>query len=115
LPRREITTTAQALTIHDFTVKKKVDKASPTLMLHCANGKHIPNGYMYARKHGTESAVDFLFFKFIDVVITSVQEGGDTTGLHDEVSFAFSSISVEHKGPSGTTSFACDLKANKII
>src|SRR5262245_10475584 len=30
--------------VHDISFTKFVDKSSPTLMLFCAGGKHIPNG-----------------------------------------------------------------------
>ena len=41
--------------VHDITITKVVDKSSPSLMLACANGKHIAKGSITVRRAG-ESA-----------------------------------------------------------
>src|ERR1700693_4254871 len=43
---------AGKVSFHDFNFTTKFSKASPKLMLFCANGKHIPSAVMTARKAG---------------------------------------------------------------
>src|SRR5215467_9287803 len=38
--------------VHDISVTKFVDKSTAALFLHCASGKHIPNGLITVRKAG---------------------------------------------------------------
>ena len=111
---------AGKVSMQDFHFTAKVSKASPVLMLNCANGKRIKDATMTARTAGNKP-FEFLFYKFTDVVITSVQEGGNGERPVDQVSFAFSKITVEFKeqsptgGVAGTTTFSWDLKANKAV
>jgi type VI protein secretion system component Hcp len=55
------------------------------------------------------------------LTVTSVQESSDGTLPVDQVSFAFSKISVEYKGQTatgavgGTETFSWDLTANKKL
>jgi type VI protein secretion system component Hcp len=66
-------------------------------------------------------AFEFLFYKFNNTIMTSVQEAGDGGLPVDDVSFAFSKISVEYKVQSptgaagGSETFAWDLSANKKV
>src|SRR5207244_6023969 len=45
--------------IADINIQKLVDKASPTLMLACAHGKHIAKGELSVRKAG-ERPLEYL-------------------------------------------------------
>ena len=89
-------------------------------MLACAEGRRIANAVMTARKSGAQ-AFEFLFYKFNNVLITSVQEGGDGLVPVDQVSFAFSKITVEYKeqkaagGIGAVETFSWDLSANKKL
>jgi type VI secretion system secreted protein Hcp len=111
---------AGKVSMQDFHFAARISKASPVLMLRCADGKHIPNALFTARKPG-EAPFEFLLYKFNDVIITSVQEGGDGELPLDQVSFAFSKITVQYKEqlpdgrPGQTTTFSWDLKANKAL
>jgi len=120
---------AGKVSMQDFHFTARVSVATPKLMLFCANGQHIKTGVMTVRKAGEQSPgaetggqFEFLFYKFQNVIITSVQEAGDTSDRPlDAVSFAFQKINVEYKeqtaaGGIGTTvDFAWDLTANKKI
>src|SRR5215470_11993047 len=44
---------------HDFAFVKRVDSATPQLMLHCATGEHIKTGLITVRKAG-EKPTEFL-------------------------------------------------------
>ena len=91
--------------------------------LHCANGVHIKEGTISVRKAGNQDSagVEFLFYKFQTITITSVQEAGDTNDIPlDSVSFAFQKIDVMYKpqtatgGVGSAVEVAWDLSAKKI-
>lgn len=114
--------TAGRVSMQDFHFTSRVSKASPKLMLACASGQRIATGQVTLRK-GTpqeENVFEFLFYKFTNVIITSVQDAGDTSAIPlESVSFAFQKIQVEFKqqtttGAAGATvDFAWDLVANR--
>jgi len=114
---------AGKVSMQDFHFTTKLNKATPLLMLHCANGAHIPKGVVTVRKAATESkegGFEFLTYTFNGVIITSVQEAGDAADYPtDAVSFAFQKIDVMYKPqlPDGAAGipvdFAWDLTANK--
>jgi type VI secretion system secreted protein Hcp len=115
---------AGKVSMQDFHFTARVSVASPKLMLACAQGQHIKDAVMSVRKAGEqkEGNAAFLTYSFQGVVITSVQEAGDTSDIPlDSVSFAFQKIDVMYKeqtatGAVGATSeFAWDLAANKKI
>jgi type VI secretion system secreted protein Hcp len=117
---------AGRVSMQDFHFTAKVSVATPKLMLSCASGSHIKTGVFSVRKAGVEGKenvpFDFLVYKFQGVLITSVQEAGDTSDIPlDSVSFAFQKIDVMFKpiSPTGavgtSTEFAWDLAANKKI
>lgn len=109
----------------EFHFTSKVSVASPKLMLACADGRHIKEGLVTLRKAVEQKetgGVEFLFYKFDSVVITSVQDSGDTTDVPSEaVSFAFAKVNVEYKEQTATggigtvVDFAWDLTANKKV
>ncbi len=112
---------AGKVSFHDFNFTTKFSKASPLLMLTpCANGKHIPNAVMTARKNGGRGGgFEFLFVKMNTVLVSSFQTQGSDTGPEDAVSLAFAKIEVDYKeqkatGSLGaTTSFVWNLVENK--
>lgn len=114
---------AGRVSFQDLHITAKVSKASPLLMLFCAQGKHIPNAVLTARHiTGEGTGVDFLFVKMNDVLVSSVQDtftGGEQPV--DAVSFNFARVSVEYReekvnGSIGATvAFAWDLRANKKV
>ncbi len=59
----------------DISVTKWIDKASPVLMLHAANGKHITEGKVTCRKAGGKQ-MEYIIFMFKDIIVTSVSLGG---------------------------------------
>jgi type VI secretion system secreted protein Hcp len=83
----------------DLHITKKVDKASPKLLLACASGKHFPKATLYCRKAGGEQE-EFLIWHFKDVIVSSYQTGGHG---HSEVlpvdqfSLNFGQIVMEYK------------------
>jgi type VI secretion system secreted protein Hcp len=105
----------------NFTVFKMLDKSSPDLMLHCANGKHIPTvtlDLMMAAGDSHNSAKVIMK----DVTVTSVHATGSPQGQtprpQEVVSFAYSQITwsytpVDHAGKKGAeVKQGWDLKEN---
>jgi type VI secretion system secreted protein Hcp len=64
----------------DISFVKRYDKASPTLMLFCANGKHIDKVEVILRKAGGDNALDFLKIEMKRCFVTSVVPSGLTSG-----------------------------------
>jgi len=87
---------AGKVSVHDISITKFVDKASPALMLHCCSGKHIPNGLVTVRKAG-DKPLEYLKMKLQDILISGVQEaghGGDQ--LTENVTLNFAKFHVEY-------------------
>ena len=83
----------------DLTLTKYYDKTSPNLMAKLADGTHIKEATLFARKAGGSSAIEFLTIKLSDVIITSVNFGG--SGGEDRytetVSIAFAKFEVAYQ------------------
>lgn len=112
---------AGKVNVHDISITKFVDKASPALMLHCCNGKHIASGLLTVRKAG-ENPVEYLKIKLTDLLVSSVQNaghGGDL--LTENVSLNFAKFHVEYQvqdekgkgSPGGEMGW--DVKANQKV
>jgi type VI secretion system secreted protein Hcp len=67
---------AGRVSMQDLHFTMKVNKASPTLMLACATGKHFQKVTLSCRKAG-ESQQDFLKFTLSEVLVSSYQSAGD--------------------------------------
>jgi type VI secretion system secreted protein Hcp len=108
------------VSIQDFHFVMRLNSASPSLMQACATGKHIKVATMTGRKAGKDQ-LDYLTFKFHDVLVSSYQTGGSEGGdaVIDSVSLNFAKIEVEYKPQKpdgslgGSVRFGFDLKANK--
>jgi type VI secretion system secreted protein Hcp len=114
---------AGKVSMQDFHFVMRLNRASPGLMKACATGQHIKTATLSARKAG-KGQLDYLTFKFHDVLVSSIQTGGseDTDVLPtDQVSFNFAKLEVEYKPEKADGSlglavqFRYDLKANKTF
>ena len=112
---------AGKVSMQDFHFVMRLNKATPALMRACATGEHIKTATLSSRKAG-KGQLDYLTFKFQDVLVSSYQTGGSEhaeVDPVDQVSFNFAKIEVEYKEqkPDGSagpaTQFRYDLKANK--
>ena len=82
----------------DFSVVKTVDKATPALNVHCANGKHIPKVEMELCL-ATEDKHTFMKYTLKDVVISSISPGGSAEGEAkplEDLSLAYGQIEWEY-------------------
>lgn len=78
-------------------VIKRVDKASPKLMLACATGRHIPGAALsFVRKNGQQ----FLLYEFADVQLPAVQDQGAAQGEAtptEAISLTFGGVRVTYR------------------
>jgi type VI secretion system secreted protein Hcp len=112
---------AGKVSMQDFHFVMRVNKASPKLMLACANGQHIKEGILICRKAGKEQQ-EFLKVKFTDLLVSSYQTSGSAGSdivPHDSISLNFAKIEFEYKEQKadgtlgGAVKAGYDLKANK--
>lgn len=85
--------------MQDFNFVMRENKASPLLMLACAEGQHIKSAQLTCRKAGKDQQ-EFLTIKFSDLLISSFQTGGSAHGdvvPVDQISLNFSKIEYEYK------------------
>lgn len=103
----------------DLSLTKYVDKASPKLMLACANGGHLATATLIVRKAGT-TPVEYIKITMTEVMVTSVSTGGsggeDRLTENVTLNFAkvdFSYVPVDIKGGLGTAiEMNWDIAAN---
>jgi len=111
---------AGKVSVHDISVTKLVDKATPELMLACCNGQHIKEGLLTVRKAG-ETALEYLKIKLTDILVSSVQEAGHGSEmLKESLSLNFSKFQVQYqpqgadgKAQGGPQMMGWDVKANQ--
>jgi type VI secretion system secreted protein Hcp len=110
---------AGKVSVHDISVTKFLDKASPELMLACCNGKHIKEGLITVRKAG-ENPVEYLKIKLTDILISGVQDAGHGSDLLTEnVTLNFAKFHVDYqeqgkdgKAAGGPVKMGWDVKQN---
>jgi type VI secretion system secreted protein Hcp len=102
----------------NLSLTKYVDKASPQLMLRCANGAHIPKATLIVRKAGTPP-IEFLKIELTEVLVASVSTGGSggEDRLTENVVFDFAQLSLTYTPvlsalPQTGLSFGWDIPAN---
>jgi type VI secretion system secreted protein Hcp len=87
--------TAAKLSVTEFSVVKRVDSASPQLLLKCATGKHIARVRLLARR--SNPGVVFLQYELKDVLISSFKDAGTEGELPlEEVSFHFDGLQMSY-------------------
>ena len=107
--------------IKDLQVVKRMDKASPLLMLAAASGQHFKSAVLTARKPG-EPAQEYLTITLGDLTVSSYQTEAAGHPLPvDQVSFSFGRIEIAYRPqrPDGTfdapVSAGWDVTANHKI
>lgn len=83
----------------EFTVVKRIDKASPKLFLACCNGEHI-NEITVELCRATGDKQKYMVYKMSDVMVRSVRPGGSAKDANEvpleEVAFAYGKIEQEY-------------------
>lgn len=114
---------AGRVNMQDFHFVMGVNKASPKLMLACANGEHIKKAVLTCRKAGKDQQ-EFLKVTLSDVLVSSYQTGGSGGASilpTDQISLNFTKVEVEYKEQKadgtlgGATKAGYDVKANKKL
>lgn len=111
---------AGKVNMNDFSFSMRTNKASPKLMLNCANGAHIKDALLTCRKAGKEQQ-EYLIIKFSDLLVSSFQTGGSAGDVVpvDQIALNFAKIQYEYypQKPDGTLGtkvpVGWDLKLNK--
>jgi type VI secretion system secreted protein Hcp len=80
--------------VQDISLVKYVDKASPTIMLKCAQGKHFPKVELVVRKAGGDEPLEYFKLQMDDVIVTSYSTGGSggEDRLTESISFNFAKV-----------------------
>jgi type VI secretion system secreted protein Hcp len=88
---------AGKVNVQDISVTKYVDKASPSLLLYCCNGKHIDDATLIVRKAG-ENPLEYIIIKMTEVMITSVSTGGSggEDRLTENISLNFAKVEFKY-------------------
>ncbi|MEK7561012.1 MAG: type VI secretion system tube protein Hcp [Patescibacteria group bacterium] len=84
--------------VHDIAFTKRVDAASPKLMLACASGQHLKEMTITVLKTESEQPMDYLKYSFFDVFCTSLQTSagsGDPIPT-ESISFNFAAMKIEY-------------------
>jgi type VI secretion system secreted protein Hcp len=105
--------------VNDISIQKVVDKSSPSLMLACANGKHIAKGTLTVRKAG-ENPLDYLTIDLENILISNYQTSGAQAAdiPTESVTLNFVKMKLEYwtqtdKGAKGENSnFSWDVAQN---
>ena len=89
--------TAGKIHVQDFHFSAVTNKASPKLMVLCANGKHLKTAVLTARRGGGGQQ-EFLKLTFTDVTISSYNISGTESNVPtDQVSLNFSKVQIDYK------------------
>lgn len=106
----------------NFLFTHYVDKASPNLMMYCADGKVIPTVVFSATKAGGGQK-EYLTITFTNVLVTGVNDIGATNSPRslEQVSFSYTKIKMEVKKQNEDGSLGAavtgqyDVKENKRV
>jgi len=104
---------------NDISVTKYIDIASPNLMLHCANGKHITKGTITVRKAG-ENPLEYLKISLEKILVSGYTTGGSggEERLTENVSLNFAKVKIEYAqqtekgGAGGSADFTWNIPEN---
>lgn len=88
---------AGKVNVQDVSVTKYVDNSSTDLLLHCCNGKHIPEMILTVRKAG-EKPLEYVIITMKDCLISSISTGGSggEDRLTENVGINFATVEVQY-------------------
>jgi type VI secretion system secreted protein Hcp len=108
--------------VHDLTITKLLDKASPLLFQMCCSGKPIKSALLVCRKAGG-TPLEYVKITMNQAIVTSVAPGGDKGSDHitETVTFNFASMNYEYvpQKPDGSGEASVvkgwDIAGNKLV
>ncbi|MCL4180364.1 MAG: type VI secretion system tube protein Hcp [Verrucomicrobia bacterium] len=90
---------AGKVSMQDIHFTRRLDKASPLLMLACATGQHIPSAVLVCRKSGGDGKpVNYYKITLSDLIVSGVSTGGssDDDRPMETLSLNFAKIEWEY-------------------
>lgn len=111
---------AGKVSMQDFHFNMNYNKASPKLFLAAATGEHIKKATLVARKSGGDRQ-EYYKLTLENILVTSLQDNGDATGITESFSLNFEKIQMEYRPQRADGSLDAavkagyDLKANKKV
>jgi len=99
--------------MQDFHFLMRINKASPKLMLACANGEHVKSATLVCRKAGKDQQ-EYLKVTFSDLLVSSYQTSGSGAAdviPMDQISLNFSKVEFEYKEQKPDGSLGGAIKA----
>jgi type VI secretion system secreted protein Hcp len=108
--------------IHDMSLTKTVDNASPTLFKLCYQGNHIGSGKLHVRKSAGEDKLEYQLFEMEEIYITNVSMG-DAAGNEtpsESFTLTFAKMKYTYKQQSETGGdeaqpfFEVNIKSGKV-
>ncbi len=100
-----------------FVITKEVDKATPKLMLACADGKHFKELVLTV---SANNRLDYARYSFFDVFCSEFDNSGaNGAAPMEQISFSYAKIKVEYKeqdakgAPGATHEATWDFQENK--
>ena len=102
--------------MQDFHFLMKINKASPKLMLACAQGEHVKSAILTCRKAGKDQQ-EYMKVTFTDLLVTNYQTsgGGGEVVPMDQISLNFSKIEMEYKEQKADGSLGGAIKAHNDL
>lgn len=91
---------AQQTRVQHLIIHKMFDKATPTLMLYCAQGRKIPHGRLTCRKNDGEQHVAFLMIDLSDIKVNEVKwapKGDDPRGIPEILELSFLKVKLSYQ------------------
>jgi len=103
---------AGKVAMQDFHFVMAVNKASPKLMLACADGEHIKKGVLTCRKAGKDQQ-EYLVVTMTEVLVSSYQTGGNESQPlpTEQISLNFSKIEFDYKEQKADGTLGASVKA----
>jgi type VI secretion system secreted protein Hcp len=88
---------AGKVNVHDLTVTKWLDRATPLLMKYCSKGTHIPELTLTVRKAG-DKPLEYVKIKMKDAIISAVNSGGSGNDdrLTETTTINFAKVEFEY-------------------
>ncbi len=83
--------------VHDLSLTKHVDRATPILLKHCLAGIHIPEALLTVRKAGGKP-LEYVKMKMKEVLVSNLQTGGTGSDerLTETISLNFANVEFEY-------------------
>lgn len=90
--------------LHDLTVTKLIDKASPNLFLGTAIGHHFPQVTLVLNRPGATAGTPFVTYRLTDAVLTSDSQSGNGNNTPlERITFQYSRFDETYVTSDGET------------